>query len=232
MKQLLVLAVALLLGGNAFADIIYLNQTIDLQGTGVGQTDPIVRLQSQGAGDVETGCIAPNGSGGQTNTGCGFTDDAVLQSNLRELDSLNLANASDFRIVFNGIEPEGNDQEGITIDALEIVLYTAAGVAVETFALQAPVTIPDTIQGQGQAGFLFGLDATQAALLQPLLGGGLLIGGGAQFSDAQGGPDSIFLFNAGNRDPGDVVPEPSTWALMAIGVPLVIAARRWKLAAR
>src|SRR5689334_10040150 len=123
MKQLLSFGVGLLLCGSASADIIYLNQTIDLQGTGVGATDPIIRLQSPGASSIETGCVAPNGSGGQTNAGCGFADENVQQSNLVSLDGLNLTNASGFRVVFNGIEPGGNNQQGITIDALEIALY-------------------------------------------------------------------------------------------------------------
>jgi hypothetical protein len=228
MKHMLLLGVSLLLSGHAYADIIYLDETIDLQGTGVGTTDPIVRLQSQGAGDVETGCVAANAGGNATNTGCGFADDAVLQSNLVGLDTLGLTSGSDFRIVFNGIEPEGNDQESITIDDLQIVLYSTTGTVLETFNLTGgPVTIPDAIQGQGQAGFLFALDGTQAGLLEGRFGSGALIGGGGQFSDAQGGPDSVFVYNAGT--PSDVIPEPSTWALMAIGIPIVVAARRWKL---
>jgi hypothetical protein len=227
MKYILLLSVWLLCG-NAYADIIYLDEIIDLQGTGVGATDPIIRLQSQGAGDVETGCVGVNGGGSATNTGCGFTNDNVQQSNLIALDTLGLGNGSEFRIVFNGIEPEGNDGEAITIDELQIVLYSSTGTVLETFNLQSPVTIPDTIQGQGQAGFLFALDTTQAGLLSNRLGSGALIGGGGQFSDAQGGPDSIFLYRVESDQP-DIVPEPSTWALMAIGIPLLVAARRRKL---
>jgi hypothetical protein len=136
---------------------------------------------------------------------------------------------TDLRIIFNGSEPSGGDA---TINVLELMLYDQNGNQVGNWLFNSGITYPSTETGVGNAGFGFALDATGAAqfntAVQTLLNGGgtlsnISIGLGASLSDVQGGLET---FSIARVNATSVVPEPSTYALMASGLLALVFVRK------
>lgn len=225
-KPLAALAALILLPIQAQAQLSVVGQSTSTGG-GLGSVATVLTLASPGSSTTETGCIAPDGS-----ATCGFLNANVQsgasQTQIQPLSAFPGLSGSNFRLFLNAAEP-GNDNT-ITINNLVVRLYSSAGAQVFTSAnLAAPITLTNTLTGLGNFGFIFGLSAPDAAAFQTALLANPTgsIGAGANISNASGGPETISV----GVGPGvtSVVPEPSTWLLMASGLVGVMAIRRRRM---
>lgn len=164
-------------------------------GTGLGTVETVLTLSSPGSSSIETGCVRPSGSG-STTVGCGFLDANVMtgagQIGTPTLGTIGATSASDLRIVFNASEPASDD---ITLNNLVLTIYSSTGTVLFTSGPSGPFVFPTTFSGTGNSGFLFGLDAPQAAQAQAAaFGPGFAnnrIGLGASLSNATGGLETF-----------------------------------------
>lgn len=212
-----------LAAGGASAELVFLEEE-DFQGTGLGAVNTVLTIQSPADGSFEAGSVGLDASGTQVITGDAKT--GASQTSLRSLGDLGITAASDLRIVFNALEPAGND---IVLTDLVLDIYDPSGTLLFSSGSFDPVTFDSTFPGAGNAGFVFGLDATQAASAQTLAFGGSfaanLVGLSAAASDATGGFETFFVANAEGPGPTPI-PEPQTWALMGAGLFAVLLMRR------
>jgi hypothetical protein len=206
----------------AHADLVYLpGENTLYQGSGLGSVGTVLTLNSPGNSSTESGAVFASGTGFATS---GDAMTGASQVSLPTLGSLSIGDTSSLRIVLNANEPAGNS---ITIANLGLTFYDAVGAASMTFGLAAPVVIASTLNGIGQSGFVFGLDAAQAAAAASFLAASstsfadFRVGLAATLTDATGGPDSFFVTAA-------PVPEPETYALLLAGLGVVgfVARRR------
>jgi len=201
----------------------------DFGGTGLGAVNTVLTLLSPGSSSDEIGAVRRlPGEDGDVITGNALT--GASQSQTLSLASLGIASASDLRVIFNAIEP-GNGDAGITLNDLRLSIFSPDGTELfNSGTLTSPVDFADTFTGAGNSGFVFALDAAQAAAAQALAFGAdfgaNLIGLYANLSDATGGPETFFVASTGGVTPP--IPEPQTYALMLAGLGVVgfVAARR------
>jgi len=191
---------------NANASLEFLGP-VDMTGTGLGNVNTILTITSPGNSTTESGSVAWNGT---TDVVSGDTQ-AINQT--LTIGSLGAATADALRIVFNPVEP-GNDTNGITLENLVATIYSSTGTALWNSGTFTPISFSSTDVGTGKAGFLFGLDATQAAEAQAFWDAGNRIGLLGSASDATGGHETFFGMAA-------AVPEPSTYAMMFAGLVLL-----------
>lgn len=191
----LVVAMTLGIAHTASATAILLGPNPE-SGTGLGTVETVLTLTSPGSSSNETGCVRPSGSG-STTAGCGFLDANVMtgagQIGTPTLGTLGATSANDLRIVFNASEPGSDD---ITLNNLVLTIYDSTGTQILfTSGPSGPFVFPTTFSGTGNSGFLFGLDATQAAQAQAAaFGPGFAnnrIGLGASLSNATGGLETF-----------------------------------------
>jgi hypothetical protein len=197
----------------------------DFSGTGLGNVNTILTLQSPGNGTFESGSVAFG------NVISGDAKKGMSQTQTRTLGDLGVTSAASLRVVFNALEP-GNGANGITLDNLQLNIYDPSGknllfTSGNTFT---PVTFADTKTGAGNSGFVFGLDAAQQAQAAAAFGPGfkdnvvtLSASAGCDAAapvgcqGATGGFETFFVANAAAVAP---IPEPSTAALMFAGLGL------------
>ena len=208
---------ALFASAGARASLVYLPDANSLfQGAGLGAVNTVLTLGSQGSSTEESGAVFAVGSGFDT---VGDTFDGTSQVGLPTLGSLNITSTSALRIVLNAAEPAG---DSITVSSLGLTFYDALGAGSTTFALAAPVTLASTLTGIGKAGFVFGLDAAQAAAAAIFIGNSTTsfanfrVGLSATLNDATGGPETFFIANA--APVLSPIPEPETWAMVLAGL--------------
>lgn len=184
----------------------------NFQGTGLGAVNTVLTLQSPGNSTVESGSVAlAAGGGSDVITGNAMT--GASQSLTRTIGALGITSAADLRVVFNANEPSSPAQRGITLDNLVLNIYSPTGSLLFTSGAFTPVNFADTFSGVGNSGYIFALDAAQAAQAQAqAFGAGFAnnrIGLSASASNAQGGIDTFFVAQ---------VPEPETWAMALAGL--------------
>ena len=120
---------------------------------------------------------------------------------------------STLRIVFNPSEPGpiGGPNNSITLNTLVLTIYNGLTNATKFTAScgPCPITFAATDFGVGKSGFVFKLNATEAAAFAAA---GIVstdrIGLSASVSNAQGGQETYFVASAG------AVPEPSSLLLL------------------
>jgi len=211
----------------ARADLV-LQGPQDFSGTGLGSVNTILTLQSPGNSTFEAGSVSlAAGGGGDAITGNALT--GASQTLTRTLGSLGVTSAASLRVVFNAEEPGAAAQQGIVLEDLRLNIFSPTGVLLFSSGPFTPVSFADTFSGVGNSGFVFALDAAQAAQAQALaFGAGYannVIGLSATASNAQGAPDTFFVAAA-------PVPEPQSWALCLAGLAGVALLRRRHLAGR
>jgi hypothetical protein len=180
----------------ASATLILLGPNLE-SGTGLGTVETLLTLSSPGSSSNESGCVRPSGSGSTTDS-CGFVDANVMtgagQIGTPTLGSVGATSASDLLIVFNASEPAADE---ITLNNLVLTIYSSTGAVLFTSGPSGPFVFPTTFSGTGNSGFLFGLDATQAAQAQAAaFGTGFAnnrVGLGASLSNATGGLETFSL---------------------------------------
>ncbi|MCW8087348.1 PEP-CTERM sorting domain-containing protein [Sabulicella glaciei] len=182
-----------------------------ISGAGIGNVGTILTVQNTG---TETGAVRWNG---MTNVITGDAKTGASQTQTLSLSSLGLTSAEDLRIVLNINEPQNASGESITLENLVLSIFSGAGTELFNSGAFTPVTFAESFPGIGNAGFAFGLDATQAALAQPFLGdGNNRLGLSATLSGAAGGPETFFAFSM--VTPGIPVPAPAGLALLGAGL--------------
>lgn len=221
-------AVAALGAAPAHAMLVLQSEEI-FSGTGLGNVSTVLTLQGQGNATFEQGSVSYNGSADVLS---GDAKSGASQTTTRTIDEVGLTSASDLRIVFNAQEP-GNEANSILLTNLSLSIFSPAGALLFNSGslTDAPINFSDTFTGTGNSGFVFALDAEQAAAAQAAGFSGDYgdnrIGLFASLSNATGGPETFFVANAG----GGVtppIPEPETYALMLAGLGVVgfVARRR------
>jgi hypothetical protein len=203
----------------AFASLIQANPfEVSINGTGFGNVSTLITLQTaNGQSDSEAGCI---GSGGST-TSCGITQVGKIKNTSSTQPVPSGASASSLRFVFNAAQPAGSS---ITLNLLEVSFYGANGATLFNANLpSSPIILTSTQPGMGNSGFVFILDATEAAQAQAELAATTEIGAGFSATGASGGPDTVFLATAGGPS---TVPEPATYSVVASGLLSLVLVRR------
>ena len=219
----LVAALALALPAQAGAQL-QLAGTLDQQGGGLGNQLTVLTLQSPGNTSTASGC--------SLSTACPFT--AVGVQNQTQAQSLNQAaltglTGETVRVVANFSEPQNATNAGITLNDLRLFLYLGSGsTATALFQSQGLQQPNQSLVGQpgvGNFGFVFGLTGTDVSAFNAALVGQSLanvsIGVGASLSNAEGGLDTFSIARGTGSiggGGGSVIPEPSTYVLLASGL--------------
>jgi hypothetical protein len=142
------------------------------------------------------------------------------QTLTRSVGSLGINTAANLRVVFNTVEPP--PAAGITLTSLVLNIYSSAGALLFTSGAIAPLVVTGTETGIGNSGFVFALNATEAAAAQLIFSPTDLIGLHASATDATGGPETFFV--AQTLHP---VPEPVSLLLLGSGL-VGLSFWRWK----
>ena len=215
-----VVAIVLGVAQTASATLILLGPNPE-GGTGLGTVETVLTLSSPGSTSNETGCVRPSGSG-STTLGCGFLDANVMtgagQIGTPTLGTIGATSASALRVVFNASEPAA---DSITLNTLVLSIYDPAGALLFTSGPSGPFMFTTTFSGTGNSGFLFGLDATQAAQAQAAAFGpgsaNNRIGLGASLANATGGLETFYV---AATTPTTPVPDGGS-AVMLLGMALM-----------
>ena len=236
-------AVATLGVGTAKADLVFVGVGT-IGGTGLGTVNTVLTIQSTANNTAEQGCVGGSGgagdfigptagattssNGGQCVSGTApDVKTGASQTQTRTLSEAGITAGSNFAIVLNSAEPAGN---GITVNTLSATFYNSAGTALYTAACNATCLAAvnafsqvSTATGTGNSGFIFTLNAAEAAIVQNLINtngglGGIHVGIASSLGvpiEATGGNETFFIANS---QAATLTPEPSTTALLATGL--------------
>lgn len=216
-------AAFLFAASSSHASLIY-KSAETFSGTGLGTVNTILTIQNK---TQEAGSVSYNGTN-DVITGNAKTGNSQTQT--RTVSDLGLTDAASLRIVFNAAEPGG---DSISLDNLVLNFYNSTGGVLFTSGLFTPVPFSSTLMGTGNSGFVFALDATQAAQAQSAVFalqsfGNIRVGLTASASSSDGGNETFYVANYANGGGGGngQVPEPATVALIGLGLLGFAASRR------
>jgi hypothetical protein len=222
-------ALATLGAGIARAELVFIN-AVTIGGTGLGAVNTILTIQATGQATTEAGCVAfAGGAGDQIGTSqlggvCtgpgGDVKTGASQTQTRTLAEAGITTGTNFALLFNPSEP-GGPGNSILLTGLSVSFYSNTGSLLHTAVFTGvPMNFPVTQNGVGNTGFMFQLDATEAGVVQTFIGlnglAGVHVGMASAASNADGAPETFFIFNAATTP--TTVPEPSTMVLLATGL--------------
>lgn len=246
-------AALLSLSSVASASLVY-DAKISVAGQGFGSAPRDLTLQATGNDTFESGGLGWNGTSimfgtvlanesqvflanGVTNqSGTTSLPNPLVDDNkygVPTTGSLEITTASQIGILFNATEPGTAGGVGNSINVLDITLKFFSSGGTLLGAIDGNQNFPDTVSGNGSAGFTFVVAQDQQAYVN-----GLLLQGGrttrlaleARLGDFAAGPDTFLIYNLGGGVTAPI-PEPETYALMLAGLGLVgFMARRRKRA--
>ncbi len=224
-------------------------------GTGLGAVPTIVTFQASGS---ETGCVGSGGGTGMalvagTCTSGGNTGNGASQAQLQPLTAGGItatgaAGAGQFALVFNAVQPAGGPLAVTNITAAfysstGAFLYQTSGLLCQTSPGATPTpagpggcVLPTTGQGTGNSGYLVVLDSSQqsAAVMANAFSStsnlvGVSAAAGTSAFPSAGGSETVFIANSGTVVP-TAIPEPGTYALIALGLGVVSLGRKYRRA--
>jgi hypothetical protein len=197
-------ALAVCLGSAPASASLILLDAVSLQGQGLGATTTALTLQNTG---TETGGITINGEAtGNAKMGAG-------QGGVFTLSEAKVADASQLAIILN-LNEQPQDAAA-TVNLISLNVFTESGTFIKSYTTNQAYNVTQIASGLGGSGIVFKLDALQAADLDAILNGTLgteKFTLNASLSNVSGGPDA---FQVGAL--AGAIPEPATWAMMAIG---------------
>lgn len=228
--------IMLALPQSAFASLIY-DSTIFVSGQGFGSVPRDLTIQATGQNrtGTESGCVSALGgvfAGGHSSC---ISDASVFDGNLftniggdeanpladnhkfgiPTLSFLGISDPSQIQIVFNADEPNGNS---VNVIDLTLKFYGSNGLLK---AIDGSHTFASTDPGNGKAGFVFVVDASEQTWLNNNVFnlpnfGDINLALEASISDVAGGPESFVILRA---DPTTrEVPEPGTMSIFVVGI--------------
>ncbi|MBK4735443.1 PEP-CTERM sorting domain-containing protein [Noviherbaspirillum pedocola] len=249
-KGLIGLGLTIAAASSHAALILDTPSTANLSGTGIGNVNTILTIQSPGSTTTETGSVGWNGtatttSGNVISGGNGTSQNqAVTFASAGFTSAANLASdLSALRLVFNAQEPGNTAENGINLSNLVLSFFSPTGATLFTsgaFNAQANGNFPTTQTGVGNSGFVFKLDGADITAATTALSGANFslndrIGLTASALNATGGPDTFFTVRfqngatgGGGGGAGIPVPEPATLAMLGLGIGALGFARRRK----
>jgi hypothetical protein len=245
---------ALMFASSAKASLVY-DGVATGKGAGIGGSNVVLTIQKN---PTETGCVGWNGSADVIGSGAcpGGLSPAITggdektgssQTQTRLVSATGVTSGSNLVVILNVGEPAGNL---FTAENLSLTIYSPTGLVLfnsgNMFQAGTPpgggVTINSSFQGQGNLGFAFKLDATQAALANQWLCTSPLVTGCAGLANASNANNRIGLAAvltnvAGSNETFSVAdfanvaidtPEPLTFATAAAGLALLGLFRRFR----
>ncbi len=218
MKLALAVAATLGLANSAQASLILASPT-DVSGAGLGAVNTVLTIATPRNTPTETGAVGISPGGSLFTTG-----DVQAQTSSPTIGASGITSASQLRITFNASEP---NFDSITLSNLVLNIYSPTGTLLFNSGAFSPQIFPSTNPGVGNAGFVFKLDAAQAAAAQiAAFGAGFAnnrIGLSATATDATGGLETFYVSQSVGA-----IPEPESYAMMLSGLGLLgfIARRR------
>ena len=233
--------------GTAFASLVD-EGLVTFTGTGLGNVPTILTVQANGNATTETGCVGWNGSinvigdcaiqGGSTFTG--GNEKTGASQTLTELVSAaaplngfsgSISSYGNLALVVNADQPAGTS---IDLTQLIMTVYSASGGVQGSVSASCPAggcILNPTLNGIGQSGYVFQVSSDEVASLGAF-SSGARIGVATTFTDAAGGPETIWLGSGptlttgGGVPGGGQVPEPGTIGMLAAGLIGIVALRR------
>jgi len=232
-KKLISAAVAGVLFSAASAShaSLVLVQPEDFNGTGLGAVNTILTIQGKNNAATESGMVAYDG------TADVITGDDVKkgasQTQTRTIGSLGITSADSLRIVFNATEPDNM----INLTGLTLSFYDSTGMSLYSASLDKAYNNLSPLSGIGNSGFVFALDAAQAAQAQSAVFnlsnfGDTRIGLSATATGFAGGNETFFATHSAATGPGlppaGNVPEPGSLMLIGLGLAAGALSRKKK----
>lgn len=199
----------------------------DFSGTGLGAVNTVLTIQGANRSLVESGAVRYDGRK-DVITGDAKTGNSQTQT--RTIGEVGITSASGLRIVFNANEPDNM----ISLTGLTLDFYSPAGISLYKADLDKAYLNLTPQSGIGNAGFVFGLDAIQAAQAQASVFNladfnSVRIGLAATATGFAGGAETFFVAQSSMTDPGgpgNEVPEPGSLALFGLGIAAASFIRR------
>lgn len=216
-------AALLAVGASSAQSSLVLLYPEDFSGTGLGSVNTILTINSPANSTFEAGSV------GYGNVVTGDAMTGASQTQTRTLGELGVSSADALRVVFNALEPGNAAANGITLSDLVLNIWSPTGALLFTSGAFAGIDFADTQTGAGNSGFVFGLDAAQAAAAAVAFGAGFEnnvvglsaaagcdAGAPATCLGATGGFETFFV--ASTTAPVPAIPEPGTYALLLAGL--------------